>query len=147
MRIAYLFTESYPNYDIDFQVLNKLQPNELKNVDSLIRTGVWGLFVGQSGQTVDEIVQKLLIPLLYNSEGHITKINDQLLEALTTETIYTLQFVALGRSLALALHERLTKYVNSYLGCVQVLANVSSHHQVFDIYKRCCRRECGPETG
>ncbi len=136
MRIAYLFAENTINYNIDFQVLSALSPDELNSLDTVVRTGIWGLFVGQGGKTLDKIVQERLAPLLHSGEGHITTTNDRLIESIASDKpIYTVQFVSLGRPLTLALHKRLSKHDN-YLGYVQVLADLPLHHQVFGI--------CGP---
>lgn len=136
MRIAYLFAENSINYDIDFQVLSTLSPDELNSLDTVVRTGVWGLLVGQGGKDFDQIIQDRLVPLLYGGDGPITKTNDRLIESIASDKlIYTVQFVSLGRQLALALHKRLSKHDN-YLGYVQVLADLPLHRQVFN--------GCGP---
>lgn len=132
MRIAYLFAESYPNYDIDFQMLSLLSSVELKDVDTLVRTGLWGLLDKQEGRTLEEIIQKRLVPLLCSGKGYIIEIKEESLAKTLAlgQLVYTVQFVAIGRSLALTLHRQLIKYEN-YLGYVQVMVDLPLHQQVF----------------
>ena len=134
MRIAYLFAESYPNFDIDFKVLSTLKPNEFRGLDTLVRTGVWRLVSSQDKHVAidKDMVCKRLMQLFWTGEGNITSIFDnRLVESLNSgKLIYTVQIISIERKLAQALHKRLDKY-SDYLGYVQVLASYRLHHQVF----------------
>lgn len=130
MRIAYLFAENAINYDIDFQVLSAMKPDELKSLDTLVRTGVWGLF--DEIEDREDAVAQRLTKLFYGGEGNISWTdNERLVEAIQPGLVYTVQFQSLGRSLAQGLHQKLKKRSGNYLGYVQVLADTWPHHLVF----------------
>lgn len=137
MRIAYLFAESSPNLDIDFRVFNAFSPAEFNQTSSMVRAGAWGLYLGQGGKTLDEIIAERLMPVFYSGDGQLAKPKlERLVEAVHSDNVvYTLQFMTLRRPMALALHERLSTDTD-YLGCIQVRADKNLHHQVFGV--------CGP---
>lgn len=130
MRVAYLFAESDPNYDIDFQILSALSSDELNSLDTVVRTGVWGLFDRLEDR--EDAVDRRLAKLFYGGEGNISWTdNERLVEAIRLGLIYTVQFQSLSRPLALGLHQKLKKRSGNYLGFIQVLADTWPHHLVF----------------
>jgi hypothetical protein len=135
MRVAYLFTEKYPNYDLDFQLLKRIYPDELHTLDTYIRTGLWDFFghYQGGGRIHPEIIQKDLASLFFSQDGNLSRqhAEQRLLVAVQSNQIYTIQLYSVGRHLALSLHERLMD-MEEYLGFTQVLPQVAMHRQVFD---------------
>jgi len=135
MRVAYLFTEKYPNYDLDFQLLKRIYPDELHTLDTYVRTGLWGFFwrYQGGGRIHPETVQKDLASIFLSQDGNISRLHTEqkLLAALHSGQIYTIQLYSVGRPLALSLHKRLMD-VEEYLGFTQILPQVAIHRQVFD---------------
>jgi hypothetical protein len=101
-------------------------------METLVRTGLWGLFTRQSGN-VDRLMEKRLIPLLFTGEGNMVKIKDRLLEVARSTPLYTIQLSSLTKPLAIELHKRLEARTD-YLGFVQVLPTLLLHQEVFGFY-------------
>jgi hypothetical protein len=131
MRVAYLFAETCPNYDLDLKLFQRMTPDELKSLNTLVRTGIWGLYEGiPPGRGSRNHIQQRLVDIFYSGKGNIFRVNDQLIKAIKTANIYTIQFTSLRRLLVLALDKRLEDQEN-YLGFMQILTSIQVHRQVF----------------
>lgn len=131
MRVAYLFAETYPNYDLDLRLFQRMTPDELKSLNTLVRTGIWGLYESiPPGRGSRNHIQQRLVEIFYSGKGNIFRVNDQLIKAIKTANIYAIQFTSLRRPLVLALDKRLENQEN-YLGFMQVLTSIQVHRQVF----------------
>jgi hypothetical protein len=128
MRVAYLFIEKYPNFDLDFQVFSNLMPEELATLRTDIKTGQWGFFLKPQ-----ENWKLSLSNIFCTGEGNIFEIQDQdkLFSAIQySKAIYTVQIHSITKQQAFILHSRL-KGVQEYIGFVQVLPQVKLHKVVF----------------
>ena len=68
MHVAFLFRNISPNLDLDFQVMRAFDNNELNNINTLVRTGIWGLL--QSLDDGSQLLQRI-IKVFYNGRGNL----------------------------------------------------------------------------
>lgn len=132
MHVAYLFAETCPNYDLDLRLFRGLTPDDLKSLNTRVRTGVWEFSRGMSGHVSRDDIARRLFEVLYAGWGNICRMDvDLLLQAiLEKKLIYTVQFASVGHSLAGKLDRQL-QALEGYFGFTQVVPTVPVHRQVF----------------
>lgn len=120
MRIAFIFIEKYPNYDLDLQIFAALSPDERAQLDTYVRTGLWGAM--DTGAKTVEQLKAAIVQMLH--QGNRKKMIDSpdLLQKLTHEQIYLVQFDSMHPRLAELIHERLIrKKTQEYIGFTEVV--------------------------
>ncbi len=126
MKIAFLFIEQNPNYDLAFKVFSKFKTEEIRGLDTYIRCGMWGLdsrLLNDDKGMLSEIdkLRILASNIQFSSDGNLSRLSRlTAFDSLVSDQIYTVQFDSIRRPLALALHDRLKK-LKYYLGFIEVL--------------------------
>lgn len=136
MRVSFLFLEKYPNYDLDFDLFSQLRDQELKRLDSYVRTGIWGFWniFGEDGAKLSrDVIANNLLKIFATQDGNVFRVKDfdGIIDGLRTGLIYCVQFYSIERQLALDINKRLESN-SRYLGFTEILPNYAYHQVVFD---------------
>lgn len=133
MKVAFLFEETYPNYDLAIRVIQAIPVEEREAMDSLISTGLWGIneSAASLGLRNVEHIEALIAQIVHNQEGSLTRVvSDESIAEMARGNIFAVIFDSIDRSLTVRLHDLLKK-VEPYRGLVQVLPHLPRHRQVF----------------
>lgn len=121
MRMAFLFLEKYPNYDLDMQLFDNLGLDEIGQLDTYIRTGIWGINFLDI-RDVDELKNTIFRTLYQNDRRWI--VNNLLpLDKMLSELVYIVLFESISVELAKKLHNQLTKKTDNYIGLTEVITS------------------------
>lgn len=130
MRVAFIFIEKYPNYDLDVQLLSYLNRQQSFSLDTYVKTGLWGFdrITSSYGQKQR---QEFLTGLMFSRDGNLARFaSSESLDKLLAEPTYIVQFDSIPRRLALKIHDEMQKCSN-YLCFTQVLSHNVYHKAVF----------------
>ena len=134
MRVAFLFIEQCPNYDLVFQILSRLTVVEFRRVNTYVRAGLWNTY--NRGKVVSNIFTTQQENIWDTSTARYDAMN-----LLSTEMIYSVIFESLDKNSTLELHKRMENY-QYYLGFTQILP-IISHLHVFALLNPLLKIENG----
>ncbi|MFO0174029.1 MAG: hypothetical protein ACK51W_16365, partial [Aphanizomenon sp.] len=119
MKVAYLFIEKYPNYDLTFKTLDCIDSDDLVDLETYTSVGLMSMNWLNGNDSLDK--QKFDALRLFASMkgiGHMAKNNAD--EAILSQPIYVVIFDSIRRDLAQKINLRL-KEIPHYLGFTQVV--------------------------
>ncbi len=119
MRIAFIFIEKYPNFDLDGQLLAAMSNEERYLLDTYVRTGLWGA-MDTGARTIADLKLAVLNML---HQGNRRKIRDleTMMNRMINEHVYIVQFDSMHPDLADKLHRRMLSSVDEYMGYSEVM--------------------------
>jgi len=129
MKVAYLFIEKYPNYDLTFQAFDCLDSDNLIDLETYVNTGLLSLNWLKNGEPLYK--QKFdVVSLIATMKGigHMAKNNA--VELILSEPVYVVMFDSIRRDLAYKINLALKKHPN-YLGFTQVIPDYPLHQVAF----------------
>ena len=131
MKVAYLFIEKYPNYDLTFKTLDCIDSDDLVDLETYTSVGLMSMNWLNGNDSLDK--QKFDALRLFASMkgiGHMAKNNAD--EAILSQPIYVVIFDSIRRDLAQKINLRL-KEIPHYLGFTQVVPDYPLHSVTFII--------------
>ncbi len=150
MKVAFLFVEKDPNYDLALKILQQL-PVQSIGGETYIQVGLWMFddFVERHFRNISSDIEKritLIAQLIFSfGQGNLYKIKEPAQENFTklaSERVYVVLFDSIKPKLALYLHERLSRF-EEYLGFTQVLSYLTEHYNIFNYFRHLFKIEQG----
>lgn len=129
MKVAYLFIEKYPNYDLTFQTFDCIDSHNLIDLETYVSTGLLSLNWLKNDEPLHK--QKFdAVTLIATMKGigHMAKNNA--VELILSEPVYVVMFDSIRRDLAYKINGDLKKHPN-YLGFTQVIPDYPLHQVAF----------------
>ncbi len=130
MRVAFLFRETFPNYDIDLQLFSFLTPAQLSDLETYVRCGLWGLtsplWLSRAEITLDDL-EKRAAGVFITGRGNVWSLQVDSMTDLIKENVYTVLLDSIDRDTVYHLHNRLSK-TDRYLGFTQVISHLHKLH-------------------
>jgi hypothetical protein len=121
MRIAFLFFEKYPNYDLDAILFSAISPDDSYQLDTYVRTGIWGLMhVGARNRL--ELEARIIEMLHHGNRKKIKSLKVLLEKSLSGDGyIYVILFNSIHPDLAEKIDDSLLRNSENYLGYTEVI--------------------------
>ena len=129
MKVAYLFVEKYPNYDLTFQVFDCIDSDDLIDLETYVSAGLMSMKWLKDDDPLDKQefdAAKLIASM--KGIGHMAKSNAY--KTMLSKPLYVVIFDSIRRDLAQQINSRL-KETSHYLGFTQVVPDYLLHQVPF----------------
>ena len=129
MKVAYLFIEKYPNYDLTFQTFDCIDPDDLVDLETYVNVGLMSMKWLNNDDPVYK--QKFdAVKLLASMNGICHMAKNDADKAILSKPIYVVIFDSIRRDLVQKINLRLMK-IPHYLGFTQVIPDYLLHQVTF----------------